>query len=116
MGIDLVFDDVEKELLRERELILGIKDQLEDLFDKVVLQIRKLRVFAYDLGNDLNCKQNTLRIETHNKKLDKNNVEKSILNNKTVFEPAYVFLFLFFYWCIQICGWCLLLYASLFFQ
>lgn len=91
MGIDWVFDNVEKELLRERELILSIKDQLDNLFDKVMLQIRKLRAFVYDLGNDLNCKQNTLSIETHNEKLNKKNIEKSVLNNKNVFEPAYVF-------------------------
>lgn len=83
-----MFDDVEKELLRERQLILGINDQLEDLVDKVVLQIRKLRSFSYNLGVDLHCKQNTLTIEVHNEKLNENSVEISILNNKNVFKPA----------------------------
>lgn len=88
MSIDLVFDDVEKELLRERELILGINDQLEDLLDKVVLQIRKLRAFVYSLTMDLRYKQNTLKIEDHNKKLNENSVEISVLNNKNLFKPA----------------------------
>ncbi|VVC36171.1 Tektin [Cinara cedri] len=88
IGIDLVFDDIEKELLREREMILSVKDQLEDLIDKVVLQIRKLRTFAYDLRNDLQCKQNTLNIEHQNKNLNENNIDKSVLNNKNIFEPA----------------------------
>lgn len=83
-----MFDDVEKELLRERQLILGVNDQLEDLVDKVVLQIRKLRSFSYNLTVDLHSKQNTLTIELHNENLNENNVEISILNNKNVFKPA----------------------------
>lgn len=89
-----MFDDVEKELLRERELIFGINDQLEDLLDKVVLQIRKLRAFVYNLDVDLYNKQNALEIETHNIKLSKDNIEVSVLNNKHIFKPAYVFLIL----------------------
>lgn len=88
MSIDLVFDDIEKELLRERELILGVNDQLEDLLDKVVLQIRKLRAFVYSLAIDLRYKQNTLKIEMHNEKLNENSVEISILNDKNIFKPA----------------------------
>jgi len=87
-SIDLVFDDVEKELLRERELILGINDQLEDLQDKVVLQIRKLRAFVYNLAVDLRCKKNALQIEEHNENLNENTVKLSILNNKNIFKPA----------------------------
>jgi tektin-1 len=80
-----VFDDVEKELLKERELILGIKDQLEELLDKVLLQIRKLRPFAYNLAEDLHLKQNTLKIEEHNEQL---NEKCSVLDTKNVFKPA----------------------------
>ncbi|XP_022164083.1 tektin-1-like [Myzus persicae] len=87
-SIDLVFDDVEKELLRERELILGINDQLEDLQDKVELQIRKLRAFVYNLAVDLRCKKNALKIEEYNENLNENMVEISILNNKNIFKPA----------------------------
>ncbi|XP_025194931.1 tektin-1-like [Melanaphis sacchari] len=87
-NIDLVFDDVEKELLRERELILGIKDQLEDLQDKVVLQIRKLRTFVYNLTVDLRFKENALKIEKQNENLNETTVDKSILNNKNIFKPA----------------------------
>ncbi|XP_060851008.1 tektin-1-like [Rhopalosiphum padi] len=87
-SIDLVFDDVEKELLRERELILGINDQLEDLQDKVVLQIRKLRKFVYNLAVDLHCKKSALKIEEQNKNLNENTIKKSILNNKNIFKPA----------------------------
>lgn len=88
MGIDLVFDDVERELLRERELILGVEDQLEDLLDKVVLQIRKLRAFSYNLAVDLHCKRNALDIESHNAKLNENNVQISVLNSRNVLKPS----------------------------
>lgn len=84
----MVFDDIEKELLRERELILGINDQLEDLLDKVVLQIRKLRAFVYNLDVDLHNKKNALKIETHNVNLNEHSIEISVLNNKHIFKPA----------------------------
>lgn len=83
-----MFDDVEQELLRERQLIYGINRQLEELLDKVVLQIRNLRSFVYNLTVDLRYKQNTLRIEAHNEQLNENSVEISVLNDKNVFKPA----------------------------
>lgn len=95
--MDLVFDDVEKELLRERELIYGIKEQLEELLDKVVLQIRRLRAFVYNLTVDLRYKQNTLKIEEHNGKLDGNHIDPSVLNDKNVFKPAWVYSWHFFF-------------------
>lgn len=97
-GVDLVFDDVEKELLRERELIYGIKDQLVGLLDKVVLQIRRLRAFVYNLTVDLQYKQKTLKIEEHNGKLDKNHIDTSVLSgDKNVFKPAWVNIYLLLY-------------------
>ncbi|CAH1736529.1 unnamed protein product [Aphis gossypii] len=87
-SMDLVFDDVEKELLRERELIFGINDQLEELQDKVMLQIRKLRTFVYNLTVDLRRKKNALKIEEQNENLNEDNVEISILNNRNIFKPA----------------------------
>lgn len=84
-----MFDDVEKELLKERELILSIKDQLEELLDKVVLQIRKLRPFVYNLAEELRFKQNTLKIEAHNEQLNEKCFNKSsVLGTKNVFKPA----------------------------
>lgn len=89
-GIDLIIDDIEKELIRERELIFVVQQQLEDLYDQVVIQIRKLRKFYFDLGNDLTCKLNTLKIETHNVTLNKNDIDLGVLNSKQIIEPAYV--------------------------
>lgn len=88
INIDLVFDDVEKELLRERELIYGINTQLEDLLDKVVLQIRKLRSYIYRLDLDLNDKKKTLDIEARNVNLNENSVEISIIDDNNIFKPA----------------------------
>ncbi|XP_025202987.1 tektin-1-like [Melanaphis sacchari] len=87
-GIDLVFDDVEKELLREREVIKVVNSQLEDLVEKVKVQIRKLREFVYNLAEDLKCKENTLKIEEYNEKLNEKSVELSILNDKNIIKPA----------------------------
>lgn len=88
----MIFDTVEKELLRERQLILDVQDQLEDLFGQIVLQIRKLRIFYLYLDNDFNCKLNTLKIEHHNATLNEHNVDLSVLNDKTVIKPTYVFI------------------------
>lgn len=83
-----MFDDVEKELLRERELIKVVNIQLEDLVEKVKVQIRKLREFVYNLTEDLHCKENTLKIEECNEKLNENSIELSVLKDKSIIKPA----------------------------
>jgi len=83
-----VFDDVEKQLLQERELIKVVNSQLEDLVEKVKVQIRKLREFIYNLIEDLHCKENTLKIEEYNEKLNENSIELSVLNDKNLIKPA----------------------------
>lgn len=91
-----MFDDIERELLRERELIKIVNSQLEDLVEKVKMQIRKLREFVYNLAEDLHCKENTLQIEEYNEKLNEKSIELSVLNDKSIIKPAYV-LFSFYY-------------------
>jgi hypothetical protein len=84
-----VFDDVEKELLKEREIVLNVKDQLEELLEKVLLQTRKLRSIVYNLADDLRLKKNTLTIEAHNEILEEKHFDEiSTLNIKNVFKPA----------------------------
>lgn len=83
-----MFDDVEKQLLQERELIKVVNSQLEDLVEKVKVQIRKLREFIYNLIEDLHCKENTLKIEEYNEKLNENSIELSVLNDKNLIKPA----------------------------
>lgn len=85
-----MFDDVEKELLKERELIKVVNNQLEDLVEKVKVQIRKLREFVYNLAEDLLCKENTLNIEECNEKLNENSIELSVLKDKNIIKPAWV--------------------------
>ncbi|XP_026819122.1 tektin-1-like [Rhopalosiphum maidis] len=91
-GIDLVFDEVEKQLLQERELIKVVNSQLEDLVEKVKVQIRKLREFVYNLVKDLHCKENTLKIEEYNEKLNEKSIELSILKDKNLIKPAEISL------------------------
>lgn len=87
-GIDLVCDDVELELFKERELILGVQNQLEELLDTVLLQIRKLRPFIINLAEDLRHKKNTLEIEEHNEKLHETSFDDLSAMLKNVFEPS----------------------------
>lgn len=93
----MVFDEVERELLRERELIKIVNTRLEDLVEKVKVQIRKLREFVFSLAEDLHCKENTLKIEEYNEKLNEKSIELSILNDKSIIKPAYV-LYSFYYY------------------
>ncbi|VVC26078.1 Tektin [Cinara cedri] len=91
-SIDLIFDNVEEQLIRERELILIVKLQLEDLFDKVMIQIRKLRKFDVDLGEDLHGKLETLKIENHGRTFNEKNIDLCILDDQHVIEEAKVSL------------------------
>jgi len=65
-----------------------VNSQLEDLVEKVKVQIRKLREFVYNLAEDLQFKEKTLKIEECNEKLNENSIELSVLNDKSIIKPA----------------------------
>lgn len=66
MGIDLVHDDVEGNLLREREVIRGAEGLLDRVLREAREQIRKLRAALYQIDHDLENKESNLRIDRRN--------------------------------------------------
>lgn len=66
MGIDLVHDDVERNLLKEREVIQGAENLLGQILKDTCEQIRKLKATLYYIDHDLENKESNLRIDRRN--------------------------------------------------
>lgn len=66
LGIDLVHDDVERDLLKEREAIRGAEDLLARVLREAREQIRKLKAMLYQIDHDLENKESNLRIDRRN--------------------------------------------------
>jgi tektin-1 len=78
INIDLVHDDVQKELLTEVQVVDGVNAMLQRALEQVIEQIRLNRSAAYHLSADLKDKDTTLNVD--NDALSKNNL--NILNDK----------------------------------
>ena len=63
VAIDLVHDDVEKNLLKERETIVGVMALLQRTLDQTTEQIRIMRSRRYQLEKDLTDKFSALDID-----------------------------------------------------
>ncbi|XP_051023656.1 tektin-3 [Acomys russatus] len=63
MGIDLVHDEVEKELLTEVDTILCCQERMRRHLDKAIAQLASDRAAQHELEKDLNDKQAALRID-----------------------------------------------------
>lgn len=63
VAIDLVHDDVEKNLLKEREVIQGVMALLHKTLEQTTEQIRIMRSKRYKLEKDLNDKFSALNID-----------------------------------------------------
>lgn len=71
VNIDLVHDNVQKELLTEVQVVNGVKAMWERSLEQVIEQIRLMRSSAYHLSSDLKDKDTTLNVD--NDALAKNN-------------------------------------------
>ncbi|KAL6089134.1 hypothetical protein STEG23_010236 [Scotinomys teguina] len=63
MGIDLVHDEVEKELLAEVDGILCCQERMRQHLDKAIAQLASDRAAQHELEKDLSDKQTALRID-----------------------------------------------------
>ncbi|CAG9799360.1 unnamed protein product [Chironomus riparius] len=86
-GIDNVDDDVEKNLRKEREIILGSLAILEKLHAETVEQIRKLRATIYLLVRDLENKETSLQIDQQNLVLRENQIDMKIYEGSMNLDP-----------------------------
>lgn len=86
-SIDNVDDEVERNLRREREIILGSLNVLEKLHAETVEQIRKLRASIYLLDRDLVNKESSLQIDQQNLVLRENQIDMKIYEGKVALDP-----------------------------
>ncbi|MXQ89438.1 hypothetical protein E5288_WYG000776 [Bos mutus] len=63
MGIDLVHDEVEKELLTEVDIILCCQERMKLYLDKAIAQLAANRAAQHELEKDLSDKQSAYRID-----------------------------------------------------
>ncbi|XP_054749298.1 tektin-1-like [Lytechinus pictus] len=73
VAIDLVHDDVEKNLLKEREVIRGVMALLQKTLDQITEQIRIMRSRRYSLEKDLTDKFGALNIDENCRELRDDN-------------------------------------------
>ena len=84
---DNVDDDVERNLRKEREIILGSLTVLEKLHADSVEQIRKLRATIYLLDRDLENKESSLQIDQQNLVLRENQIDMKIYEGNMNLDP-----------------------------
>jgi len=78
INIDLVHDDVERELLTEVQVVNGVCAMLERSLEQVVEQIRLNRSSAYHLTQDLKDKDVTLSVDGTALAENNNNVDRQL--------------------------------------
>jgi tektin-1 len=78
---------VEKNLSKEREIILSSLSILEKLYAETVEQIRKLRASIYLLDRDLENKESSLQIDQQNLVLRENQIDMKVYEGKMSLDP-----------------------------
>ncbi|XP_034182718.1 tektin C [Osmia lignaria lignaria] len=88
LGIDLVRDDVEKELVKECEIIKGAESLLVRILEQTQEQIRRLKATLYYMDHELEDKENNLRIDRHNLTLKETSLNLSIYHGSSRLDPS----------------------------
>lgn len=92
LGIDLVRDNVERELLKEVEVIKGVEDLFVRTLEQTQEQIRRLKATLYYMDHDLEDKENNLRIDRHNLTLKETGLNLSIYHGTSRLDPSMITL------------------------
>nr|CAI5860677.1 unnamed protein product [Callosobruchus analis] len=92
LGIDLCFDEVERELKKELRVIEGAQSLLVRALQQANEQVRRLRSTIYFMDRDLEDKGNVLKIDTHNTSLTNTSLNLSIYHGFSPLDPATVTL------------------------
>jgi tektin-1 len=88
LGIDLVHDDVERELLKEVETIDGVQSLLHRTMKQANEQIRLLRSSKYFLDRDNEDKAAALKIDKYCADLQVTNLNLSIHHGVASLDPG----------------------------
>lgn len=86
-GVDLVNDEVDKELKRELTVIVGCQTLLNKTLDETTEQIRRIRASIYLLDRDLSAKDKSLMIDETNLNLRPNQMGMSIYEGSKPLDP-----------------------------
>lgn len=97
MGIDLVHDDVEMNLLKEREIIQKAENLLDQMWKENGEQIRKTKATLYYIDHDLENKESNLHIDRHNINLKETDFNLSIYHGTSPLDKSYVQYYCFFF-------------------
>lgn len=90
MGIDLVHDDVEKNLLKEREVIRRAVNLLDRIWKETGEQIRKSKATLYYIDRDLENKESNLHIDRRNLIMKETDFNLSIYHGTSPLDKSYV--------------------------
>jgi tektin-1 len=90
--IDLVHDNVQKELIKEVEIEKGCDSLLVRLLEQVNEQLRLNRKAKYNLESDLKNKFSALSIDSHVQNLSLTNPTTYLKNGTAKIEPKYLFV------------------------
>lgn len=85
--IDLVHDNVQKELIKEVEIEKGAHNLITRLLEQVVEQLRLNRKSKYNLESDLNNKFSAMSIDSHVQNLGLTNPSTYLKNGTAKIEP-----------------------------
>ncbi|KAK9892862.1 hypothetical protein WA026_022543 [Henosepilachna vigintioctopunctata] len=83
IGIDLCRDDVERELLKEREVMQQVIRLLTRTAEQANEQVRRLRSTTYLMDRDLEAKENAKKIDNHNLSLRETSMNLSMYHGFT---------------------------------
>ncbi|XP_014610058.1 PREDICTED: tektin-1 [Polistes canadensis] len=92
LGIDLVHDQVEAELLKECDVIKGTEILLTRILEQTQEQIRRLKATLYYMDHDLEDKENNLRIDKHNLTLKETSLNLSLYHGTSRLDPSTITL------------------------
>lgn len=92
LGIDLVHDDVEKNLLKEREVIQRGENLLDRICKETDEQIRKSKATLYYIDHDLENKESNLHIDRRNIILKETNFNLNTYHSTSPLDKSYVTL------------------------
>ncbi|KAF7286316.1 tektin C [Rhynchophorus ferrugineus] len=83
IGIDLCYDDVERELKKELEVIEGTQAMLKKALQQANEQVRRLKSTMYFMDRDLEDKSNVHKIDNYNSNLTHTSLNLSLYHGFT---------------------------------
>ncbi|CAH1108219.1 unnamed protein product [Psylliodes chrysocephalus] len=92
VGIDFCIDDVERELKKERRVIMGVIQMLTRTLEQAYEQRRRLRSTFYFMDRDLDDKGLTKKIDLYNKSITNTSLNLSIYHGFAPLDPSNITL------------------------